>query len=59
MANSKEVTPRVGAQMLGVNLQFLYQLIWSGKLPARKVSGTWRIPIEALEERIKERSRVA
>lgn len=55
MSKSKEVTPKVAAQTLGVNLQFLYQLIWSGKLPGRKVSGTWRIPRQAIEERLKER----
>ena len=51
----KEITARAAAQMLGVNLQFVYQLIWTGKLPGRKDSGTWRIPKAVIEARLKQR----
>jgi excisionase family DNA binding protein len=51
----EEVTAREAAQMLDVNLQFLYQLIWSGKLAGRKVERTWRIPKSVVEARRKER----
>jgi excisionase family DNA binding protein len=52
---TEEVGARRAAQILGVNLQFLYQLIWSGKLSGRKVAGTWRIPKAAIETRLKQR----
>ena len=50
-----EISARAAAQILGVNLQFIYQLIWTGKLPGRKVGGTWRIPTSAIEARLKQR----
>lgn len=55
MTKTEEVTARTAAQILRVNLQFLYQLIWSGKLPGRKVGGIWRIPKALVEERRKQR----
>ena len=55
MEKVEEVSAREAAQMLHVNLQFLYQLIWSGKLAGRKVEGTWRIPRSVVEARRKER----
>lgn len=41
------------AHRLGVGLGFVYALIWSGKLPGRKVGGRWLIPTKAIEERLK------
>ena len=55
MTKTEEVSAREAAQILEVNLQFLYQLIWSGKLPGRKVAGTWRISKAAIEARLKQR----
>jgi excisionase family DNA binding protein len=50
---TQSVTAREAAQMLRVNLAFVYQLCWSGKLQgARKDGKTWLIPIEAIQKRI-------
>jgi excisionase family DNA binding protein len=55
MEQMEEVTAREAARILKVNLQFLYQLIWSGKIAGRKVEGTWRIPKAVVEARRQER----
>jgi excisionase family DNA binding protein len=38
------------ARKLGVGLQYVYSLIYSGRLPARRVAGKWRIPSKAVEK---------
>lgn len=43
------------ARMLGVGLDYLYSLLWTGKLQARKVGKKWRIPADAVEARLKQR----
>ena len=50
-----ELTPRAGAQRLGVSLYYIYQLLWTKKLPGRKVGKQWRIPVGAIEARLKQR----
>ena len=55
MKKQSEITPRTGAQRLGVSLYFVYQLLWTGKLQGRKVGKQWRIPAEAIEARLKRR----
>jgi excisionase family DNA binding protein len=49
----KEVGTAETAHRLGVGLGFVYALIWSGKLPGRKVGRRWLIPAQAIEERLK------
>jgi hypothetical protein len=34
-------------------MNYLYQLVWSGKLQAYRRNGKWTIPSEALEARLK------
>ena len=55
MEKTTGFTPRAAAQKLGVSLYFVYQLLWSGKLPGKKVGKGWRIPAEAVEARLKQR----
>ena len=43
------------ARKLGVGLDYLYSLLWTGKLEARKVGRQWRIPAKAVESRMKRR----
>jgi excisionase family DNA binding protein len=38
---------------LGVGIDATYKLIYSGKLPAHKVDGRWRIPTNAVETRLR------
>jgi excisionase family DNA binding protein len=51
-----EISAIEAARRLGVGLDYLYSLLWTGKLEARKVNGRWRISIEALDQRLKRRS---
>jgi excisionase family DNA binding protein len=55
MANRSEVTPIQAARTLKVGLDYLYSLLWTGKLQGRKVDRRWRIPAEAVEARLKHR----
>ena len=57
MKKQFEVSPREGAQRLGVSMQFMYQLLWAGKLPGTKVGKVWQIPIQAIEARLRERGK--
>jgi excisionase family DNA binding protein len=41
------------ARRLGVALPYVYQLVWAGKLDARKVNGQWQE--KAVEARLKAR----
>jgi excisionase family DNA binding protein len=50
-----EVSAIEAARKLGVGLDYLYSLLWTGKLAGRKVGRQWRIPIEAVEVRLKQR----
>ena len=52
----KEITAIEAARRLGIGLDYLYSLVWTGKLPGRKVDKKWRIPVEAVEARLKGRS---
>ncbi len=55
MPEERYLTPIAAARRLGLGLDYLYKLMWAGKLPARKVNGRWRIPAAAIEQRLKER----
>jgi excisionase family DNA binding protein len=43
------------ARKLNVTLKYIYDLVYSGKLPAEKTGRTWRIPERAIEERLRQR----
>jgi len=55
MANEQEVSAVEAARKLGVGLDYLYALLWTGRLEGRKVGLRWRIPVSAVEARLKER----
>jgi len=55
MKKNQEVSAIVAARKLGVGLDYLYSLLWTGKLPGRKVGKQWRIPAEAIDERLEQR----
>lgn len=50
-----EITAIAAARKLGVGLGFLYSLIWTGKLSARKIDRQWRISVDSIEARLKQR----
>jgi len=43
------------ARKLNVTLKYIYDLVYSGKLPAQKSGKKWRIPADAVEARLKLR----
>jgi excisionase family DNA binding protein len=47
----KEISAREAARKLSVNLAFVYNLLWSGKLEARKDGKRWLISAESVERR--------
>lgn len=51
MEKPNELTAVEAARQLGVGLDYLYSLLWTGKLLGRKVKGTWRVPVSAVEDR--------
>jgi excisionase family DNA binding protein len=55
MAQQKELSAVEAARRLGVGLDYLYSLLWTGKLQGRKVGKQWRIPLSAVETRLNQR----
>jgi excisionase family DNA binding protein len=55
VTKNQEVSAIEAARRLGVGLDYLYSLLWTGKLQGRKVGKQWRIPAEAVEARLKQR----
>jgi len=55
MKQTKELSAIEAARTLGVGLDYLYSLLWTGKLAGRKVGRQWRVPVEAVEARRKSR----
>lgn len=45
------------ARELGISLQYAYSLVYSGKLPAQRLAGRWRISSKAVDERRKKLER--
>ena len=52
MANEREMTVIQAARKLGVGLDYVYSLLWTGKLKARKRERKWVIPESAVKERV-------
>lgn len=46
---------REAAVKLNVTIKYVYDLLYCRKLPAEKVARQWRIPVEAVEARLKNR----
>lgn len=51
----KDLTVSQASRTLGVTLDYVYRLIYAGKLAARKSEGRWLIPASAIESRLKAR----
>lgn len=54
MATQKEFfsVPQA-ARRLGCTLGYVYDLLYAGRLKAKKVAGRWRIPVAEVEARLK------
>lgn len=55
MKRNLELSAVEAARKLGVGLDYLYSLLWTGKLQGRKVNKQWRVPADAVEARLKQR----
>lgn len=50
------LTVREAAVRLERGMDWVYRLLWSGKLQATRVDGKWLIPSDAVEARIAARA---
>lgn len=55
MTQQRELSAIEAARKLRIGLDYLYSLLWTGKLQGRKVGKQWRIPAGAVEARLKQR----
>jgi excisionase family DNA binding protein len=51
----RELSVSEAARKLGISLDGVYRLLYSGKLQGVKTDGKWRIPRSAVEARLKRR----
>ncbi len=57
MSNKTEfLTVAQFARKIGFRLDYIYALIWAGRIKAQKINGFWRIPPEELVKRQKIRA---
>jgi excisionase family DNA binding protein len=54
-AAGQTVSIREAAIRLGFSMKYIYDLCYLGKLPAKKIARQWRIPVEAVQARLKQR----
>ena len=52
---SGRMPPRGVAQQLGIRLDTVYSLIWSGKLQATKRDGRWLVSTRSVNARLRAR----
>lgn len=43
------------ARKLGLGLGYVYSLVWTGRLEARKIEGRWLVSEEAIQARLAEK----
>jgi len=55
MLKQLEVSAVEAARRLEVGLDYLYSLLWTGKIRARKIGKRWRVSVEAIEAKLKQR----
>jgi excisionase family DNA binding protein len=53
MNNDYTITAVEAARRLNVGLDYLYSLLWTGKLQGKKVNGRWGVSEQAVNERTK------
>jgi excisionase family DNA binding protein len=61
MTKESTLTAVEAARRLGVGLDYLYGLLWTGKLQGQRVNGRWQVSAEAVDARrarVGERSRL-
>ena len=58
MPKGKTLSAIEAARLLGVGLDYLYGLLWTGKLQAQKVGRVWRVSSSGVEARLRARQKV-
>ena len=53
MNDDHTITAVEAARRLNIGLDYLYSLLWTGKLCGKKVNGRWTVSARATEERAK------
>ena len=53
MTKGRECSAVEAARRLNVGLDYLYGLLWTGKLEGRKVNQRWRVLEASVEKRLK------
>jgi len=56
MKNENAMSVPEAARKLGYTLKYVYDLVYSGRLPAKKVAGRWRIEATEIDARISKRA---
>jgi excisionase family DNA binding protein len=54
MPSEKECSAVEAARRLGIGLDYLYSLLWTGKLEGRKVNQRWRVLEASVEKRLEK-----
>ncbi|WP_414633400.1 helix-turn-helix domain-containing protein [Acidisarcina polymorpha] len=49
-----EITAVEAARRLGVGLDYVYSLLWTGKLQGRKIGKRWIVPARVVQARLKK-----
>jgi excisionase family DNA binding protein len=57
MDKKGQITPREAANSLGVRLDYIYSLIWAGKLQATRKDGRWLVSANSVRNRVQERTK--
>ena len=55
MQKEMQISAVEAARRLGVGLDYLYGLLWTGKLEGQKVGRKWKIPVGGVDARLKQR----
>jgi excisionase family DNA binding protein len=55
MKPAKFLTVRETARQLGCTLKYVYDQVYSGRLPGSKAGKQWQIPAQSVQARLKER----
>ena len=56
LATGEKITVREAAQAMDCTLKYVFDLLYANKLKgARKVGRVWKIPVESIEERLRQR----
>jgi excisionase family DNA binding protein len=53
--NETSLSVPATARKLGCTLRYVYDLVYAGRLKAKKVAGRWKIPVAEVETRLKKR----